>query len=89
VATRRARGEKIGLLELQTLWPFPIDLVREKAARMKNVFVVEMNIGQLTASVKQAVDKPERVYLANRVDGQLVAPEDIDSIMRAVSGRGM
>ena len=29
---RRARGVKIGVLELQTLWPFPTDIVREKCA---------------------------------------------------------
>lgn len=89
VATRRARGEKVGLLELQTLWPFPAEIVRERASRAKNVFVVEMNMGQVLASVKQAVDKPERVYLVNRIDGQLVNPMDIDSIARVVEGRGL
>lgn len=30
VETRRSKGDRIGLLELQTLWPFPAQLVREK-----------------------------------------------------------
>lgn len=89
VATRRSRGEKVGLLELQTLWPFPAEIVREYASRAKNVFVVEMNMGQLCGAVKQAVDKPDRVYLVNRIDGQMVTPADIDSIMRVIEGRGV
>ena len=30
VEQRRPRGEKLGLLELQTLWPFPYQMIREK-----------------------------------------------------------
>ena len=82
----RARGGKVGLLELQTIWPFPKDIVREKAARGKTVFVVEMNMGRLLATVKGAVDKPERVYLVNRVDGELVKPKDIENVLRTVQG---
>ncbi len=85
----RSKGVKVGLLELQTIWPFPTELVRERAARAKNVFVVEMNMGQLITAVKSAVDKPERVYLANRVDGALITPADIQSVMRVIDGRGI
>jgi len=51
---RRARGVKIGVLELQTLWPFPTDIVREKCANAKAVMVVEMNMGQVITQVKNA-----------------------------------
>ena len=88
VETRRQKGDKIGLLELQTLWPFPAQLVREKTARAKNVFVVEMNLGQVLAQVKQVVQRPDRVFLVNRMDGQLVTPTDIGKVMRVIEGRG-
>lgn len=88
VETRRRKGDRIGLLELQTLWPFPARLVREKTAQAKNVFVVEMNTGQMLAQVKQAVRSPEKVFLVNRLDGQLVTPEDIGKVMRVIEGRG-
>jgi 2-oxoglutarate ferredoxin oxidoreductase subunit alpha len=87
--TLRARGHKLGLLELQTLWPFPAKLVREKTARAKNVYMVEMNMGHMLAEVKKAVLNPDRVYLANRTDGQLVAPTDISRVMRVIEGRGV
>jgi 2-oxoglutarate/2-oxoacid ferredoxin oxidoreductase subunit alpha len=89
VKNRRARGESLGLLELQTLWPFPAQIVREKCANAKSVIVVEMNMGQVLQQVKMAVDRPENVYLANRIDGSLITPTDIRNIMRLIRGMGV
>lgn len=86
---RREKGEKIGVLELQSIWPFPHDLVREKCAGAKAVVVVEMNMGQVLAQVKSVVDKPEKVFLANRVDGKLITPSDIKQLLRMIQGRGV
>lgn len=88
VETRRRKGDRVGLLELQTLWPFPAQLVREKTARAKNIFVVEMNTGQVLAQVRQAAVNPDKVFLVNRLDGQLVTPADISKVMRVIEGRG-
>ncbi len=89
VKNRRNRGEKLGLLELQTLWPFPSQLVREKCARAISVIVVEMNMGQVVQEVKKAVDRPERVFLVNRVDGEFITPTDIKNMLRLIQGRGV
>jgi 2-oxoglutarate ferredoxin oxidoreductase subunit alpha len=86
---RRAKGEKLGVLELQSIWPFPTELVREKCAGAKAVLVVEMNMGQVMAQVKAAVRKPNRVFLANRIDGQLITPSDIKRLLRVIQGRGV
>jgi len=86
---RRNKGEKIGVLELQSIWPFPTDLIREKCAKAKAVLVVEMNMGQVMAQVKAAVDQPERVFLANRIDGKLITPSDIKGLLRVIQGRGV
>jgi 2-oxoglutarate ferredoxin oxidoreductase subunit alpha len=85
----RSRGEKIGLLELQTLWPFPHDIVKDKCANAKYVVVVEMNMGQIMREVKRAVENPERVFLANRIDGVFIAPGDIRDILRIIKGKGV
>jgi len=89
VFSRRPRGEKLGLLELQTLWPFPYDLVREKCANAKYIVVVEMNMGQIMHEVRTAVDRPEKVFLANRIDGVFITPTDIRSILRLIQGKGV
>ncbi|RPJ15019.1 MAG: 2-oxoacid:acceptor oxidoreductase subunit alpha [Desulfobacteraceae bacterium] len=89
VKNRRARGESLGLLELQTLWPFPAQIVREKCANAQSIIVVEMNMGQVLQQVKMAVDRPENVYLANRIDGSLITPTDIRNLIRLIKGMGV
>jgi 2-oxoglutarate ferredoxin oxidoreductase subunit alpha len=89
VTDRRKHGEKVGLLELQTLWPFPAALVREKTRNARYVVVVEMNMGQVLQLVKAAVEKPEKVFLANRVDGVMINPMDIRNILRLIQGKGV
>ena len=89
VKSRRPRGERLGLLELQTLWPFPEKIVREKCADAAYVVVVEMNMGQILQAVKSAVDEPDKVFLANRVDGELITPTDIRNILRLIWGKGV
>ena len=89
VENRRMRGERLGLLELQTLWPFPVDIIREKCLHAKSVIVVELNMGQILSSVKLAVDDPQKVFLANRIDGVFITPEDILNILRLIQGKGV
>ena len=89
VEKRRSRGERLGLLELQTLWPFPYELVREKCAAAQSVIVVEQNMGQIVQAVKLAVDQPDKVFLANRIDGVFIMPSDILNILRLIQGKGV
>jgi 2-oxoglutarate/2-oxoacid ferredoxin oxidoreductase subunit alpha len=86
---RRARGVRMGVLELQTIWPFPSEIIRKKCVNAKAVFVVEMNMGQIVHQVKTAVENPYNVYLANRVDGELISPTDIKTIVRMIQGKGV
>ncbi|MDR3073168.1 MAG: 2-oxoacid:acceptor oxidoreductase subunit alpha [Deltaproteobacteria bacterium] len=85
----RAKGQKVGLLELQTLWPFPVEVVHDLTENAKSIVVVEMNMGQVLPGVKAAVKNPDRVFLANRIDGALITPADIAGVVRVIDGRGM
>jgi 2-oxoglutarate ferredoxin oxidoreductase subunit alpha len=89
VESLRSKGNRIGLLELQTLWPFPQSIVMEKCAHARSIIVVEMNMGQVLRRVKEAVDRPETVFLANRIDGSLITPTDIRAILRLIQGKGV
>ena len=88
VENRRARGERLGLLELHTLWPFPSDIVRKRCASANSVLVVEMNMGQIFQEVKKAVDDPGKVFLANQIDGSFITPTDVLNILRIIQGKG-
>jgi 2-oxoglutarate ferredoxin oxidoreductase subunit alpha len=89
VENRRARGERLGLLELQTLWPFPANAVRERCERAKHVLVVEMNMGQVMQEVKKALGEPDKVFLANAIDGTFITPTDIRNILRLIQSQGV
>jgi 2-oxoglutarate ferredoxin oxidoreductase subunit alpha len=89
VEDRRQRGLKVGLLELQSLWPFPKETVREKCEGRSHVLVVEMNMGQICQEVKKAVSRPEKVYLANRFDGVFISHTDILQILNLILGKGV
>jgi len=89
VKNRRLRGEKLGLIELQTLWPFPSQLIRQKCKKAHYILVVEMNMGQIMREVKNAVQFPEKVFLANRIDGSLISDDDIRNILRIIQGKGV
>jgi len=89
VEQRRQRGLKVGLLELQTLWPFPRQLVRRMCKGRTHVLVVEMNMGQVCQEVRKAVIRPEKVYLANRFDGASISPADILNVLNMIRGKGV
>ena len=89
VENRRARGERLGLLELQTLWPFHANAVRERCEQAKYVLVVEMNMGQVMQEVKKALGEPDKVFLANTIDGTFITPTEIRNILRLIQGEGV
>jgi 2-oxoglutarate ferredoxin oxidoreductase subunit alpha len=89
VEDRRKRGAKVGLLELQSLWPFPRQTVREKCEGRSHVLVVEMNMGQIFREVKNCVSRPNEVYLANRFDGVFISHMDILRVLNMLLGKGV
>jgi len=73
----RAEGVKAGLLDLQTLWPFPDWLLLEKLGRTKGVLVPELNLGQYIIPTRATLGAHCRVEGLNRCDGELFTPEEI------------
>jgi len=57
VAVARARRHKVGFVCLQTIWPFPIDLLSGLAQGVRTVVVPEMNLGQVALEVERAVGR--------------------------------
>jgi 2-oxoglutarate/2-oxoacid ferredoxin oxidoreductase subunit alpha len=73
----RSRGVAAGLLDLKTLWPFPDFLVEDLASRMEGILVPELNMGQIVREVSRAAGGRCPVQRLGRVDGHLIAPEQI------------
>ncbi|MFZ2493230.1 MAG: 3-methyl-2-oxobutanoate dehydrogenase subunit VorB [Thermoanaerobaculia bacterium] len=53
----RKEGIKAGLFRPVTVWPFPIDLLREPVSRAKRIIVVEASNGQLEDEIRIALSK--------------------------------
>lgn len=75
VQQARQNGLRVGLFRPQTLYPFPVDRLRELAAQVESILVVEMNAGQMVEDVRLAVDVPVQFY--GRMAGIVPMPEEI------------
>ena len=53
------------------------------------MLVVEMNMGQVMQEVKKALAEPDKVFLANAIDGTFITPTDIRNILRLIQGKGV
>lgn len=73
---RERQHRKVGFLELQTLWPFPEELIERVGRLARRIVVVEMNRGQVAREVERAAGlrKVERVL---RADGELIHPDQV------------
>ncbi len=73
----RAKGYKIGLIRPQTLFPFPKEIFREMAPKVKGILDVEMNMGQMVEDVKLSTEFKTRVEFFGRCGGVIPSPEEI------------
>ena len=53
VEDSRAKGRKVGMLRLVTLWPFPSQVIRQLAKQVKAFVVPEINYGQMAYEVER------------------------------------
>jgi 2-oxoglutarate ferredoxin oxidoreductase subunit alpha len=80
VKRMRKEGFRLGLLRLKTLWPFPEEAVREATARAKNVFVPEMNRGQVAGEVRKF--SSSEVISFGQTNGEIIRPETIEETLK-------
>ncbi len=73
----RNQGIKAGLLQLTTLFPFPRHMVENVLKQCRFVLVPEMNMGQISREVKRVNQFGTHVEKHNRIDGQLITPDEI------------
>jgi len=71
------KGIKVGSLRPVVVWPFPEQVIRELADRVKAFVVVEMNCGQIYYEVERCVAGKAGVYLAPHAGGTVHKPEQI------------
>jgi 2-oxoglutarate ferredoxin oxidoreductase subunit alpha len=70
----RARGQKVDMLTLLTIWPFPEAQVEALGERVERIVVPEMNLGQLAREVERMVGR-KKVVRVTRANGEMVTPQ--------------
>ncbi|MBU0561567.1 MAG: 3-methyl-2-oxobutanoate dehydrogenase subunit VorB [Bacteroidetes bacterium] len=73
----REKGIKVGVIRPITLFPFPYDIIREYAGKVKGMFDVEMNAGQMIEDVRLAVEGRVPIGFHGRMGGMIPSPEEI------------
>lgn len=73
----RKEGHKIGLLKLTTIWPFPKIAFENMPDQVEELFVPEMNMGQLFREVVRVNRGKRLTHKINKVTGELMTPEEI------------
>jgi 2-oxoglutarate/2-oxoacid ferredoxin oxidoreductase subunit alpha len=71
------RGGEVSSLTIYTLWPVPEKEIRAALRGVKKVIVPELNLGQYRREVERLAPDGIEVVGINRVDGELISPEEI------------
>lgn len=73
----KAEGIEVALLRPITLWPFPTEVIRELATKVKGILTVEINAGQMVFDVRYAVEGRIPVEHYGRLGGIVPSPDEI------------
>jgi 2-oxoglutarate ferredoxin oxidoreductase subunit alpha len=89
-AVREARGKGIraGLIKLETVWPFPEDMIRSLAPGLKALIMPEINAGQMVLELERCAGGACPVELVSHYGGGLIHPAAIlEAVLKAHKGK--
>jgi 2-oxoglutarate ferredoxin oxidoreductase subunit alpha len=82
VSLAREQGIKLGLLKLQTIWPFPEERMKKLARDVGTIIVPELNFGQVRSEVERLSAGQSVIEGINKADGNQITPEEILAVVR-------
>ena len=77
VAEARERGIKAGIVKLNTIWPFPEEMIRDLAGRVRTLIMPEINYGQMVLELERCAGGRCPVRLVSHAGGAVIRPERI------------
>ncbi len=75
--TARQEGIPVGMIRIQTLWPFPIERLFQFAQQVSHIIVPELNLGQIAHEVEHAAKGQTEVVSVNKITGEPIPPIEI------------
>ncbi len=79
----RELGIKAGMLRPITLFPFPVEEIREYVPQVESFWVMELNNGQMVDDVRLAVGNAVPVYFHGRMGGNVISTDEVITKVRA------
>jgi 2-oxoglutarate ferredoxin oxidoreductase subunit alpha len=77
ITTARSEGIKVGLHRPISLYPFPLERIRQIADEVEAILVVEMNGGQMVDDVRRAVEGKAPISFYGRMGGVVPLPDEV------------
>jgi len=77
----RGSGKSVSALTIHSLWPVPERAIQAALEGVERVVVAELNLGQYRREVERIAHGCEVLGL-NRVDGELIAPDQFLEVLR-------
>lgn len=85
----REQGVKVGLLKLNTIWPFAEDLIRKLAKKVEAFVVPEVNFGQIALEVERCASGRALTKLISHPGGGIHTPQQVtDGVKKILSELG-
>lgn len=78
----RAIGKKVSTLIVHSLFPVPVEALRQAMRGIERIVVPELNLGQYRLEIERlaaSLDSRLLVIGVNRVDGELIEPAEIEA----------
>lgn len=85
VEQARAKGLKVGMLRLITIWPFPDAIIERWARNVKVMIVPEMNLGQMIHPIREVVAGTCEVRPLQKIGGEIHTPGEILDVLEGVT----
>ena len=75
---------KVGLIKINTVWPFPEELLRQAAENVNTIIVPEMNVGKYCREIQRALPD-KKVISMPKCGGNIHTPKELlDRILEEV-----
>jgi len=73
----KEKGIKVGLFRPITLFPFPVNQIKEMTGKIKGILSIEMSAGQMIEDIKLAVEGKIKVEHYGKMGGIIPSPAEV------------
>jgi len=82
VQNARLQGQRVSSLAVRSLWPVPEQHISQALEGVRCVVVAELNQGQYRREIERLAGPGREVIGVHRLDGELISPDEILSVIR-------